>query len=287
MNKGQSLLGTTIVILAIGLLSFFFLVLFLKGSGEAIGAKSNTALIQQWVDTTVLQKQITKTTPGDLSEQKKLSRPPPPILNPTPISVKNEAMLQDPQTKYQIAEAMAECWRAFDRGEKNFLSNFPGSPKVFCYRCSVIEFDPSLKDGKHQMKGFTQYLATTKMDSGDEYSKFLSNKNDLLAKQTVAADDTVTINSDWYIFFMAFSYSKWKSILAASTAGVTVGAAGGAGVGAIFAGVGAIPGAIVGGLAGGITAGVSQATSNLFSDNNFNPTIAIASPEVINAACNQ
>lgn len=68
----------------------------------------------------------------------------------------------------EIAKAMADCWRTWQRGEVQLFGEQEG---IYCHVCSVIWID-----GTDKVEGLAPYLQVGTMKDGRTYAQYLSNQ---------------------------------------------------------------------------------------------------------------
>ena len=150
MKNKKGISETTVVVLIIGLLTLAVLVGVGYTITKGISSAGNKAAVQNWV---LLKSSKLGLVQGG-------SQPPVAMLYSDSIKINTEAQLKTEGNKL-IADAMVDCWSAFDKGQSNFIDG-KGVNDPFCFPCARIEFDQSLKDGNHDLINFQQFLRTRK-----------------------------------------------------------------------------------------------------------------------------
>jgi hypothetical protein len=268
-NKGSTeVLGALIILVLVivaGLAIYFY---NLKPIAEG---ESNIESIKSWLWTTAAKKKVTLgSAPSD--------RPPISYLS-EPYNVESEDQLKKEVVPI-IADSVYDCAKAFQFGEINFLTNIK-SQGVFCFPCRGIKFSEELKSKELRLIGLKEYLETTKPIAGSgtymEIFKEKATKNNFAVLNEQYEDNSIPINNNLYIYFMATD--KKLSILE----GAAVGAISGAGIGLLAGPFTSAIGAVGGAIGGGLTTAIYNWW---YSDDKFKTWIYIASPEMINKVCN-
>ncbi len=154
-----------------------------------------------------------------------------------------------------IANSMYDCWNQFGEGEVDFLSKWDfGGTDTFCFLCSKIEFDSSIKGNKFDLG---TYLNENKIPLQDEtYVEYFTKVKD--AKLNLDFLDKLKTDEPLYILFFADKKFDTKTLTdynleygAIGGVSCVAGAKIGGALGALFGGFGAIPTAVAG-CAGGM-----------------------------------
>src|SRR3989344_4911815 len=276
MKNKKCISETTVVVLIIGLLSLAVLV----GTGytitKGISSAGNKAAVQNWV---LLKSSKLGLVQGG-------SQPPVAMLYSDSIKINTEAQLKTEGNKL-IADAMVDCWSAFDKGKSNFIDG-KGVNDPFCFPCAKIEFDKSLKDGSHNLLEFNNFLSNEKPLSvvkAQSYHEILEGK--YVYEQTIQKD------KDMYIFFIATKGKIWdrlmKRLMAPdifseiskrAAAGAFIGGA----AGSVLPGPGTAAGVVIGVGAGVLEYYVSPITGT--GEEYFEPMVLLGTPEKISEYCN-
>ncbi len=197
MKKGEMslalIIGLTILVITIVVIGGVF-----KVATQNLNRAENVNAVRTWV---LLQSQTQKVSTEDAGTQ----RPPFPDLG-APIVIENEEQLKKAQK--QIADAIYDCWTAFDKGETDFLKAVKEAH--FCYPCVAIMIDDSLKNKENKLLGMQSYLANTKVRTGlnaPTYLEYLTGEKNL----PVGVRDEFAVNNDMYVFFVASAgRSTWE-----------------------------------------------------------------------------
>jgi len=204
--------------LIIAALFFVTSIFFLNNTKGILNKEESIQGIQQWV----LKE----------SFQRKLSTAsfPPFVGLGDPIKIKSDSDFKSlngkpERIKEEIAIAMVDCWRAFYRGNENFMNE--GDPP-FCYPCQKIEFSKDIKES-HKLQGLNEYLRSHKIASGKNtktFAQYLLNKRpDLIGVQLSPEKDILSLDNDLYIYFIAMYPKNWAEKLQSISLGVASGAA--------------------------------------------------------------
>lgn len=192
MRKGQlpfSFLQTAVIILVVATVFYF---LFTKEAPVLHRVEAVNA-VQTWV---LVQSQVEKVSTARAGTE----RPPVPDLG-NPIAIESEDQLKDEKYAHkQIADAMYDCWTAFDRGNTDFLKAV--GKKTFCYPCVAITIDDALKNKGYKLVGLNSYLAQTKVRSGlnvPTYLEYLTNEKEI----PPGVKDEFEVNDNLYVFLLA------------------------------------------------------------------------------------
>lgn len=276
MKNKKGISETTVVVLIIGLLSLAVLVGVGYTITKGISSAGNKAAVQNWV---LLKSSKLGLVQGG-------SQPPVAMLYSDSIKINTEAQLKTEGNKL-IADAMVDCWSAFDKGQSNFIDG-KGVNDPFCFPCAKIEFDKSLKDGSHNLIEFNNFLSNEKPLSvvkAQSYHEILEGK--YVYEQTIQKD------KDMYVFFIATKGKIWdrlmKRLMAPdifseiskrAAAGAFIGGA----AGSVLPGPGTAAGVVIGVGAGVLEYYVSPITGT--GEEYFEPMVLLGTPEKISEYCN-
>lgn len=243
-----------------------------------IDRSSNIKAVQSWVLVQEKVNSVARNIPfyGGTS-----SRPPVSPLS-EPIEIKTIEQVLDKKSKNSahklIADAMYDCWSAFNFGKSNFL----GNSNRFCYPCTEIVFSDKVKQSGFKITSMNYYLANTKPMGTKSYLELLTGSPDYLPSQ----DYDIDTSQDQYIFFAARNGVSWSKVFTSTIEGVSVGAAAGFTVGFVVPGAGNLAGAGIGALVGGAGTVLPSIAFKFLENEKFSPTLITGPAEKINIICN-
>ena len=292
MKNKKGLSETTVVVLIIGLLTLAVLVGVGYTISKGISSVGDKAAVQNWV---LLKASKLGSTQGGIN-------PPIAMLYGDSIKINTEEQLKTEGNKL-IADAMVDCWSAFDNGQTDFMSNIkiPGRDETidpFCFPCARIEFDQSLKDGNHDLINFQQFLRTEKplISTSTTYADILTN---LIYFPTPEAKQKqkyiIPKDRDYYIFFASTKKETWAEIIhnnfdSSFPLKLVGGAVAGAGIGGagclILVVTAPIAAACAAAGAGGGEVVTTITTLLYKGEETFKPALILGTRDDINKVCN-
>jgi len=184
----------------------------------------------------------------------------------------------------KIADAMYDCWDQFGGGKVDFLSDWDfGGTDTFCFICSKVEFDSSIKGNKLDLGA---YLNENNPQLHNlTYNGYFTGTKE--AKLNLDFLNNLNTDKPFYILFFAkkdFDIStlyNWKSGGAAAV-GCAAGAKIGGAVGSLLFGAAAIPSAGIGCAGGAI---VSYSFYALTEKNKYTPGMYIIDSQEVVKIC--
>ncbi|MBS3168796.1 hypothetical protein J4216_06725 [Candidatus Woesearchaeota archaeon] len=198
MNKKA--MPETVVKLIIGVIVLAVILIIFLYPSETLGKEQNVQAVNQWVKFRGIAQgtdKVVSPLPGvnDLG---------------TPIEVEDVEDLvvkgnNPPKLFTQMEEDMVDCWRAFEKGEVDFLNSI--EKEVFCFTCRSYLFSEDIKKQNAAIPGFNKYLN----DSGA--LKYLNNDPSYSLDPEDLEEDVLPTNKDLYVFFFAASGRGFGNIL--------------------------------------------------------------------------
>lgn len=195
--------GVEAITLVIALIIFLIVIggyfLISNAYTNTVDSASNEAAVNIWV------KERTSTI-GKVDPN--LANFPPVTELESPLQITNREDLlgtggQTPKAYKQIADSMVLCWKAFDRGQSDFVNTVTKTP--FCFKCRAISFSDDIKKEKLSMIGFNNFLNTVKISgpSSPTYMQYFANDN--LYNATQVGTDKILVDNDMYLMMFAAS----------------------------------------------------------------------------------
>ncbi len=263
---------------AIALLILWILIQFgVLFQGE-VDRSSNIKAVQSWV---LVQEKVSSVKEKIPFYEGTSNRPPVSPLS-GPIEITTIEQIKDPSSKNSahklVADAMYDCWSAFNFGKSNFL----GKQSKFCYPCTEIVFSDKVKQSGFKITNINYYLANTKPMGTKSYLELLTSSTDYYPSQ----DYDIDTSKDQYIFFAATNGISWSKVFTSTIEGATVGAAIGFTVGMVVPGAGNVAGAGIGAAIGAAGTAVPSLAFKFLENEKFSPVLILGPAEKINLICN-
>ncbi|MEW6063493.1 MAG: hypothetical protein AB1571_03955 [Nanoarchaeota archaeon] len=250
-----------LIVLVLSLVIFFVVYIFKPG----IETTSSKSACEQ----SVLLKAKAKAVPG-VSSKVDLQ------CETTKIEIDE---INEKSTK-KIADAMYDCWGQFGEGKVDFLSDWDfGGVDTFCFICSKIEFDASIKENKIDL-GI--YLNENNPPLHNvSYSVYLTGTKG--AFTNIPEIKEITADKPLYVLFFANKGSdlmtRLKVIGGGTATGTFLGCAGGLIVGSAFGGIGVIPGFVIGCKSGAAVGAVISSVVSLGEETKYYPGLYVTNDE--------
>ncbi|MDD5650571.1 MAG: hypothetical protein PHF86_09180 [Candidatus Nanoarchaeia archaeon] len=196
----------------------------------------------------------------------------------TPINCpsNNFTIKDEKSANKDIANAMYDCWYKFGEGELDFMGSDKGS---FCYLCSKINFDDSLKD--KELDGLGNYLLDTKTSAGQTYADYLFTHPNYLDLTSLNKIPTTNPLYVMYIFDTT-NYPRQKG-LETYAKGAVISCVSAGAIGLIGGGISAIPACAIG--AGGFVFLELVFVNPSANQVKFKPSVALISSTEATAKC--
>ena len=189
-------------------------IIILMNFGKFFSGQSNAEIIHSWVLARGAEASLDILPSADIANVVSSTPPVKDLAEPLKINKPDELLPQggkSPTVFKDLADSMADCWSAFDKGNTDFLSAW--DLKVFCFPCRTIVFDDSIKRNPVLINDFGDYLYETHTGGPDSktYLQYLLNNKaqtqqelDALSEEKNAYN-VLPSSIDLYITFVAFS----------------------------------------------------------------------------------
>ncbi len=215
MNK-KGLRNDVLILLILSLVILMIIGSFAYAFNLFASRESNVEIVQAWVG----QKVNSKLTLG--------GKWPPVRELDKPLIIKNPKDLryngnEPPKFYREIADSMYDCWRAFDKGESDFIGSVSGitdyvknvKKEIFCYPCRAISFSNEIKNDVPEVQGFLRYLNEYKPIEGEDkltYLQYLANDDTYTLSNEDLENDKFATDKDLYVMLFAASGRAWNQI---------------------------------------------------------------------------